>query len=46
MKELESIWDTKIQKLSQKRKHNSDDKLEEINSSKATTKKRKALNSV
>jgi hypothetical protein len=46
MKELELIWDTKIQELSQKRKYNSDDKLEEISSNKATTKKRKALGSV
>jgi hypothetical protein len=46
MKELESIWNTKIQELSQKRKHDSDDKLEEVSSSKATAKKRKALGSV
>jgi hypothetical protein len=36
IKELELIWDTKIQELSQKRKHNSNDKLEEVNSSKVT----------
>jgi hypothetical protein len=43
MKELESIWETKIQELSQKRKHNSDNNMNEPSSSKATAKKRKEL---
>jgi hypothetical protein len=34
MKELKSIWNTKIQELSQKRKHDTDD--EKASSSKAT----------
>jgi hypothetical protein len=36
MEKLESIWDTKIQELSQKRKHNSDDDMDELSSSKAS----------
>jgi hypothetical protein len=46
MKELESIWNTKIQELSQKRKHDSDNDMNEPNPSKATAKKRKELCSV
>jgi hypothetical protein len=46
MKSLESIWDTKIQEMSQKRKHNSDEEKEEASPSKLTPKKRKGLGSV
>jgi hypothetical protein len=46
MESLESIWNTKIQKMSQKRKHDSDEKEEEASSSKLTPKKRKGLDSV
>jgi hypothetical protein len=46
MEELETFWNSKIQKLSQKRKHNSDSDEEESSSSKLTDKKRKGLESV
>jgi hypothetical protein len=36
MKELKLIWDTKIQELSQKRKYDSDDDMDEPSPSKAT----------
>jgi hypothetical protein len=39
MEELEVIWEFKIIDLSQKRKHNSDDKKDEFSPSKLTTKK-------
>jgi hypothetical protein len=41
MEFLESIWDTKIQEMSQKRKHDSDEEEEETSSSKLTPKKEK-----
>jgi hypothetical protein len=41
MEELESIWDAKIQELSQKRKHNSDNDVNEPSPSKVTAKKDK-----
>jgi hypothetical protein len=46
MEEFEVIWEFKIINLSQKRKHDSDDKKDKFSSSKLTAKKRKGLGSV
>jgi hypothetical protein len=46
MEEFEVIWEFKIVDLSQKRKHNSDDKKDEFSSNKLTVKTRKSLESV
>jgi hypothetical protein len=46
MKELEIIWKAKIQKISQKRKYDSDDDKDEFSPDKVTAKKRKGLASV
>jgi hypothetical protein len=46
MESLEFIWDTKIQEMSQKRKHDSDEEEKEVSSSKLTPKKRKGLDLV
>ena len=46
IEELEVIWETKIQEMSQKRKHNSNDDQDQSSSGKVTAKKRKDLGSV
>jgi hypothetical protein len=44
MEELETFWDSKIQKLSQKCKFDSNSEAKEFSSSKLIAKKKKVLN--